>query len=116
MRSVRHGKYLFVPTPLFLDEWTRLGGTSTILVNLSKFIAETGPENLKRISASLRVIRAPLPGRGKRGGARVVVFAEARGFVFFVTCYDRRKQSGLSRAEKLLFDRECESIRKSMGG
>ncbi len=49
----------------------------------------------------IRKIRTALPGRGKRGGARLVyLYIEVRGTVYMLLAYAKNEQVDLSAAEK----------------
>ncbi|MBA2291629.1 MAG: type II toxin-antitoxin system RelE/ParE family toxin [Gemmatimonadales bacterium] len=57
-------------------------------------------------TGGIRKLRAPLPGRGKRGGARVLyVYVEQRGRVYFLLAYAKNEQVGLTPTQKKALSR-----------
>ena len=94
-----------------MKAWTKLGGDQADLDRLGVFIEAMEPWKLKRVSGHLRIVRAGVSGKGKRGGARVVLFAELEGYLFYLHCYDRKKKSGLTKAEILRLDALCNELR-----
>jgi hypothetical protein len=54
-----------------------------------------------RGTGGVRKLRIPLPGRGKRGGARVIYyFQEARDCVFLIHVYAKNRKDDLTQAER----------------
>jgi hypothetical protein len=54
-----------------------------------------------KLEAGIRKIRIPLPGRGKRGGARVVYYyIERKGKVYLLGIFAKNVKTALSKAEK----------------
>ena len=52
-------------------------------------------------TGGVRKLRVALPGRGKRGSARVVyLYVEIRGRVYFLLAYAKAEQLDLSAADK----------------
>jgi len=91
----------FVYTPLFeaaardlLDDTAMRQVELTLLVEprAGDLVAGTG---------GVRKLRASLPGRGKRGGARVIyLYVEVRGRIYFLLAYAKSEQVDLSRGQK----------------
>ncbi|MBI3828458.1 MAG: type II toxin-antitoxin system RelE/ParE family toxin [Planctomycetes bacterium] len=54
---------------------------------------------LIRGGAGLRKIRVALPGRGKRGGARVIYFWRREEILYFLDMYPKNEKEDLSAAE-----------------
>jgi len=102
----------FISTSEFDRQWKKLGATNSDYLELTEYISARGPETLTRVSKFTRIVRAKVGGRGKSGGARVILFAEIKDTVFLISCYDRRRQSGLSRKEKQEIDDLCRSLMK----
>lgn len=52
-------------------------------------------------TGGVRKLRAALPGRGKRGGARVIyLFVAVRDRIYFLLAYAKNRQFDLSPAQK----------------
>lgn len=52
-------------------------------------------------TGGIRKLRAPLPGRGKRGGARVLyLYIELRGCIYFLLAYAKNEQVDLTPGQK----------------
>ncbi|MDP3775506.1 MAG: type II toxin-antitoxin system RelE/ParE family toxin [Gemmatimonadales bacterium] len=52
-------------------------------------------------TGGVRKLRAALPGRGKRGGARVIyLYVTVRGRVYFLLAYAKNRRVDLTPAEK----------------
>lgn len=91
----------FIYTPLFeattadlLDDELMRGVELTLLVEprAGALVAGTG---------GIRKLRVPLPGRGKRGGARLnYLYIEVRGRIYFLVAYAKNEQVDLSAADK----------------
>jgi hypothetical protein len=91
----------FVYTPLFeasarglLDDEAMRQVELTILVEprAGRPVAGTG---------GVRKLRVPLPGRGKRGGARVMyLYVDVRGRVYFLLAYAKNQQVDLTPVQK----------------
>lgn len=91
----------FVYTPVFLasaegllDEEALRQAELALLAEprLGDVIAETG---------GVRKMRVPLPGRGKRGGGRVIyLFVDGRGTVYFLLAYGKNQQVDLTPAQR----------------
>lgn len=64
-------------------------------------LAICGNPAVGELEAGVRKLRVALPGRGKRGGARVVYYAVVRkGKVYLLDIYAKKVRSALSHAEK----------------
>ncbi len=62
-------------------------------------------------TGGLRKLRAALPGRGKRGGARIIYFAVlVRNRVYFLLAYAKNQRVDLTPAEK----RELRALARSL--
>ena len=52
-------------------------------------------------TGGVRKARAALPGRGKRGGARIIYFfAAVRGRIYFLLAYAKNRRADLTPADK----------------
>ncbi len=69
-------------------------------------MAQPEAGDLMRGTRGLRKLRWALPGRGKRGGARVIYFwRSAAGTIYLLYAYAKNEQADLSAAQrKLLID------------
>lgn len=102
MRSVDDARSLeFIYTPLFerlcrdlLDDEAMRRVEERLLIEprSGELVADTG---------GVRKLRVPLPGRGKRGGARVVyLYVELRRRIYFLLAYAKNERVDLSSADK----------------
>lgn len=68
---------------------------------LQQFLLDSPNEgDLIRGSGGLRKLRWRAPGRGKRGGTRVIYYwADARGFIFLLDIYPKSEQEDLTPVE-----------------
>ena len=99
----------FIYTPLFersargwLDDSSMREAELTLLANprAGALVAGTG---------GVRKLRVALPGRGKRGSARVAyLYVAVRGQIYFLLAYAKGEQVDLSRADK-------QALRRSAG-
>jgi len=56
---------------------------------------------LERGTGGIRKVRVALPGRGKRGGARVIYFyRKARRRIYLLLAYPKNEKASLTKAEK----------------
>jgi hypothetical protein len=77
-----------------MKEWERLELVAFVAANpqAGDLIPETG---------GVRKLRWALPGKGKRGGARVIYyFHSERMPVFLLTVYGKNEKANLSKAER----------------
>ncbi len=68
---------------------------------LQQFLVEYPAEgDLIRGSGGLRKLRWRAPGRGKRGGTRVIYYwAHSRGYIFLLDIYPKSEQQDLTTEE-----------------
>jgi len=68
---------------------------------LQQFLVEYPAEgDLIRGTGGLRKLRWRAPGRGKRGGTRVIYYwADARGYIFLLDLYPKSEQEDLTTPE-----------------
>ncbi len=91
----------FVYTPLF-DAIARdlLDDEAMRQVELT-LLAEPRAGDLVAGTGGVRKLRAALPGRGKRGGARVIyLYVEVRGRIYFLLAYAKNEQVDLTLGQK----------------
>lgn len=92
----------FIILPTFEKKWKHLGLTDEDLRILENEILKN-PEAPPIIQGTggIRKIRIRLPGRGKRGGGRVLyIDFVTYSKVFFLSVYAKNKQEDLSPEEK----------------
>ncbi len=94
---------------LFNREWKKTKATEGDYENVKEEIIRIG-EHADGHGAHLRSVKVGVKGSGKSGGIRVFYFARIKGFVFLITCYDRRKKDGLTDAEMKLADDLAKAI------
>ena len=97
---------LFVETSYFTRFCTEHCSDDELRELQSLLIARPDAGDLIRGSKGLRKLRWALPGRGKRGGARVIYFwRSAAGTIYLLYAYAKNEQGDLSTAQrKLLVD------------
>ena len=94
--KLRHKFYksdLFKRNATALDAWEN--------VDVLKELLDANPEMGKLIPGGegLRKVRIGLPGRGKRGGARVIYYLIIREKMFLIGLYAKNEQANLSSDE-----------------
>ena len=91
----------FVYTPLFLASSRGLLDDEALRQVDITLLAEPRAGEVVPGTGGIRKLRAALPGRGKRGGARLVyLYVEVRGTVYMLLAYAKSEQVDLSPAEK----------------
>lgn len=91
----------FVYTPLFETSARRLLTDDVMRGIELALLAEPRIGDLVAGSGGVRKIRAPLPGRGKRGGARVIyLYLEIRHRIYFLLAYAKNDQMNLTADQK----------------
>ena len=90
---------IFIETPIFTrlvqdllsdDEYRELQIALIVQPDLGPVIQGSG---------GLRKVRWALPGRGKRGGVRVIYYLATQDRIFMVFIYSKGKQDDLSAAQ-----------------
>jgi hypothetical protein len=92
----------FIILPTFESKWKDLGLTDEDLRELENQILENpdGPPVIPG-TGGIRKIRIKLPGRGKRGGGRVIyIDFVIQKQIFFLTAYAKNEKENLSPSEK----------------
>jgi hypothetical protein len=91
----------FVYTPAFLASARGLLGDEGLRRIEIALLTEPRAGAVVPDAGGIRKLRAALPGRGKRGGARVIyLYVEVRDVVYFLLAYGKNQQVNLTPAEK----------------
>jgi hypothetical protein len=92
---------IFIETPVFTAQITTLVDDDDYQELQRELVAEPDSGDLIPRSGGLRKIRMALPGRGKRGGARVIYYwITARSQIYMLLAYAKNVQDDLT-AEQL---------------
>lgn len=91
----------FIYTPLFETTTADLLDDEAMRQIELTLLAEPRAGTLVAGTGGIRKLRVPLPGRGKRGGARLLyLYIEVRGRIYFLVAYPKNEQVDLSAADK----------------
>ena len=91
---------IFLETPVFTRQIKVLVDDETYRVLQWRLAADPEAGDLIPRSGGLRKIRMPLPGRGKRGGARVIYYwITARSQIYMLLAYAKNEQENLTDAQ-----------------
>jgi len=91
----------FVYTPVFLASARGLLTDEALRQIEITLLVEPQAGDVIQDTGGLRKIRAPLPGRGKRGGARIVyLYVEIRDTVYMLLAYAKNVKDDLTAADK----------------
>ncbi len=91
----------FVYTPLFEATAGELLTDEAMRHVELALLAEPRAGDLVAGTGGVRKLRAPLPGQGKRGGARVIyLYIEVRDRVYFLLAYAKNEQVDLTQDQK----------------
>jgi len=94
---------LFVETPYFTRFCEAHCSDEDLRVLQQRLIEQPDAGDLIRGGKGLRKLRWALPGRGKRGGARVIYFwRSAAGTIYLLYAYAKNAQADLSDAQRKL--------------
>ncbi len=101
---------VFVETPLFTQMVLALWSDEELAAFQQFLIAHPEAGDLLVGTGGVRKVRWKMPGRGKRGGARVIYFwAKARGQILLLLIYTKARQEDLSPSQKEAVRRVCEA-------
>jgi hypothetical protein len=91
---------IFIELPVFTRVAAGLFDDETLRRIQEILLADPEAGNVIPGGGGLRKLRAPLPGRGKRGGARVIYYWWARQrHCYLVYAYAKNEQSNLTREQ-----------------
>lgn len=91
---------VFVELPVFTRVAAGLFDDEALQAIQEMLLANPEAGDLIPGGGGLRKLRAPLPGRGKRGGARVIYYWWARRqYCYFVYAYAKNEQADLTREQ-----------------
>jgi len=92
----------FVSTSVFDRFWSDLGLSDEDLRRFQNYLLQSpGAGDVIEGTGGAIKARFALPGKGKRGGVRVICFDLASAQkLYLLTCYPKSKQSNLSVSEK----------------
>jgi hypothetical protein len=92
---------VFAETPLFTELVTSLWSDDELSAFQRFLIQHPDAGNVIEGSGGVRKVRWKMPGRGKRGGARVVYFwAQRRDQILLLLIYTKSKQDDLTEDQK----------------
>jgi mRNA-degrading endonuclease RelE of RelBE toxin-antitoxin system len=86
----------FIETPVFTREITRLLSDDSYRRLQFALFLRPGAGDLIRGSGGLRKIRWEIPGRGKRGGLRVIYYWDVADRIFMLLPYRKVEQEDLT--------------------
>ena len=107
-------RYLeFIETKMFTDVFVKIG-SEDILKNLQKILNDD-PErgDVIKGTGGLRKLRIALPGKGKRGGARLLyLFIQIRGVIYLIYVYKKNELNDIPPEWKKKFKVWVEKLKK----
>lgn len=86
----------FVETPIFTEEIESLLPSESFRGLQLALLLRPDAGDLIRGSGGLRKLRWELPGKGKRGGLRVIYYWDGRDFIFLLFPYRKNRQEDLT--------------------
>lgn len=86
----------FVETPIFTEEIESLLPPESFRGLQLALLLRPDAGDLIRGSGGLRKLRWELPGKGKRGGLRVIYYWDRRDFIFLLLPYRKNRQEDLT--------------------
>lgn len=99
---------VFAETPLFTELVTSLWSDDELAAFQRFLIQHPDVGDVIEGSGGVRKVRWKMPGRGKRGGARVVYFwAQRRDQILLLLIYTKSKQDNLTEDQKVVVRAIC---------
>lgn len=97
---------VFIETPVFTTQIKALAPDDAYQEVQRRLLADPEVGDVIQRSGGLRKVRMALPGRGKRGGARVIYYwIKPRTQIYLLLAYAKNEQDDLTEAQlKLLRD------------
>lgn len=90
-----------IETPEFISVTQRLMGEEELAVLVDYLAYNPGAGDLIPRTGGVRKLRWALPGRGKRGGARVIYFFHSAAMpVFALTAFAKNQSADISQADR----------------
>lgn len=103
-----------VETPEFLAASRKLLDEDELTLLISYLAANPTSGDLVPGTGGLRKLRWALPGRGKRGGARVIYFVHSERMpLFLLTAYAKNERADLSQDERKEFRNLVKQLAKA---
>jgi hypothetical protein len=98
----------FFKSPSFARQTTELDAWEQVDALKQRLVADPVIGDVIKGTMGLRKIRMPLPGRGARGGGRVVYFQiVAPATILFLALYAKNEQDDLDHDDKKALDQLC---------
>lgn len=91
----------FIYTPLFERMCRELLDDDAMRQVEARLLVEPRAGDVVAATGGVRKLRVGLPGRGRRGGARLVyLYVELRGRIYFLLVYAKNERVDLTPADK----------------
>ena len=107
---------IFIETPLFQSQWSKLGLGEKELENLQdSLLIEPEIGAMVQGTGGLRKVRVRFPGRGKSGSCRVCyVDFEEYAKTYFLTVYSKKERDNFDEREKQLLKILVKTLREEV--
>jgi hypothetical protein len=111
------GLITVVETPEFLAATRKLLDADQKTLLISYLAAHPTTGDLMPDTGGLRKLRWALPGRGKRGGARIIYFLHSERLpLFLLTAYAKNERADLSAKDRADFKKFVKELVKTYRG
>ena len=102
----------FIETVIFTKRWAELGLTDDNLAELEKFIMENPDAgDIIQGTGGLIKLRWKLPGKGKRGGTRILYVDFVKySKTILINCYSKKEKDNISDKEKAVYKKLIKEI------